>query len=276
MKIKTLFLSLFVVLSFCATGFAQNLKRTTTKIERAELSAGGTVTIVGAPFGAISIEGWQNREVEITAEITVEAASINDLDLLAKVNNFVVDEDFNHVRILTNGIHDKQFVKKNFKKLPKQLLALPWRVDYKIKVPMFCDLNIDAGRGNFDLKGVEGAIAITALQSDTANLELVGGFVQATFGGDRINVKLVHRGWRGAGVDLQVARGALNITAPVALNSDLNLSVLKTGKIENKFENLKPRDKTKFTENSIVARTGVGGAKLLFSITDGNLTFSPQ
>lgn len=276
MKIKNIVGSLLFVLAFSAVVSAQNLKRATTKTERADLGAGGTLTIVGAPSGAITVEGWQQPSVEVTAEIVIEAGTEEDLALLAKVNNFVLDEDFNHVRIISTGTHDKKFLKQNFKKLPKHLLALPWRIDYKIKVPTYCDLEIDVGRGDFSLRGVEGAIIIKALQSEQANLELVGGDVQATFGGDKISVKLIGRGWRGRGVDLQVARGELNVTASPAINADLDLSVLRTGTIENKFENLKPRDKTKFTPLLMTARAGVGGAKLAFTVGDGTLRLTPQ
>jgi hypothetical protein len=275
-KIKNLvFLSVFV-LAFSASIFAQNLKQTTTKTEHADLGAAGTVTIVGAPEGSISIQGWQQPNVEVTAEIQIEAATAEDLALLAKINNFVFEDDSNHVRILTTGTHDKQFLKKNFKKFPKNLLTLPWRIDYKIKVPNYCDLEVDAGHGNFDLRGVEGAIVIKALQSEKANLDLVGGLLKATFGGDEVNVRFNSRGWRGSGVDIEVARGTLNITAPPALNSDLDLSILRTGKIENKFENFKPRDKTKFSETSMIARAGTGGARLAFTVGDGTLRIEPQ
>ena len=264
------------VSAFSSLVFAQNLKQTTTKTEHADLGAGGTVTIVGAPEGSISIEGWQQQTVEVTAEISTEAPTTADLAFLAKVNNFAFEDDTNHIRILTTGTHDKQFLKKNFKKFPKNLLTMPWRIDYKIKVPNYCDLEIDAGHGNFDLRGVDGTIVIKALQSDKANLDLVGGFLKATFGGDEVNVKLNSRGWRGQGVDLQVARGTLNITAPPGLNSDLDLSVLRTGKIENKFENFKPRNKTKFSETSMLARAGSGGAVLAFTVGDGTLRIAPQ
>lgn len=276
MKIKNLLVCLLFVAAFSVAVSAQNLKRTTTKTERIELGMGGTVTLVGAPEGSVTIEGWQNPEVEITGEIQIEAANEKDLALLAQINGFAVDEDFNHIRIATAGVHDKQFIKKNFKKLPKHLLNLPWRIDFKIKVPHYCDLSIDAGRGNFDLRGVDGAIVIKALQSQTANLDLVGGLVQATFGGDTVNVKFNSRGWRGRGVDVQLARGDLNVMAMPSLNADLDLSVLRTGKIENKFEKLKPRDRTKFSETSMLARAGSGGAKLIFTVGDGNLRLIPQ
>ncbi|MEP6923178.1 MAG: hypothetical protein ABI954_01825 [Pyrinomonadaceae bacterium] len=276
MKIKNIIVSFLLVLAFSAFIFAQNLKRTTTKAESADLGPGGTVTIVGAPKGSIQIEGWNQPNVEVTAEIQIEAATEEDLALLAQVNTFAFDDDANHIHIVTTGTHDKQFLKKNFKKLPKRLLSLPWRIDFKIKVPSYCDLEIDAGDGNFDLRGVEGAIMIKALQSERANLDLVGGQVQATFGGDEVNIKLSSRGWRGRGADIQVARGELNISVPPALNADLDLSVLRTGKIENKFEKLKPRDKTKFSETKMIARAGTGGATLVFTVGDGTLRLTPQ
>ena len=276
MKIKTLFFLIAFVAAFHSFVWAQNLKQTTTKTERADLGAAGTVTIVGAPEGSISVEGWQQPNVEVTAEISTEAPTAGDLALLAKVNNFAFEDDTNHIRILTVGTHDKQFLKKNFKKFPKELIAMPWRIDYKIKVPSYCDLEIDAGHGNLDLRGVDGTIVIKALQSDKVNLDLVGGFLKATFGGGEVNVKLNSRGWRGQGVDLQVARGTLNIVAPPGLNADLDLSVLRTGKIENKFENFRPRNKTKFSETSMLARAGSGGATLAFTVGDGALRMTPQ
>lgn len=251
--------------------FAQNIKRTTTKVERADLSAGGKVTIIGAPSGSISIESWRENQVEVTAEISLEASTEADLAILSKINNFALDDDMNHISILTTGTHDKAFLKKNIKKLPKNLLDLPWSIDYKIKVPSYCDLDVDAGRGQFSLRGVEGAISIKALESETADLELVGGDMIAIFGGNQVNVKLNSRSWRGTGIDIQVAKGELNVQAPANLNADLNLSVLRTGKIENNFQNLKPRDKSKFSDTAMSARAGVGGARLNFTVGDGTL-----
>ena len=42
----------------------------------------------------------------------------------------------------------------------------------------------------------------------------------------------------------------------------------------NAVEALKPREKTKFTEKSIAARAGNGGAVLSFTVGDGNLKIS--
>jgi hypothetical protein len=259
------------LLAFGQKAETNRFKRTTTKTERIDLGAGGKVTMTGAPVGAISIEGWRERTVEITADISVEASSREDLELLSKVSSFTADADANHIRIISTGTNDRDFLKKNFKKFPKHLLNLPWRIDYRIKVPILTDLDINAGRGNFDLNLVEGFIVIKSLEAETANLSLTGGSIQATFGTGNINLKINSRSFRGLGGDIQLAKGEMNVVLPSDMNADFDADILRTGEIENLFDNLKPRDRTKFTQTKMQARSGVGGAKFIFTVGDGRL-----
>src|SRR5580765_6714354 len=90
---------------------APQLVRTTTRHELRRFAYGGTVTVVGAPEGSLTIEGWSRSEVQITAEIQLHADTEANLDLLAAFNNFALDEDMNHLRILSTGTHDKAFMK---------------------------------------------------------------------------------------------------------------------------------------------------------------------
>ncbi len=103
-------LSAVSIFLFLAPSLAQTsplIKRTTYKTETVEFGAGGTVTVVGAPDGSITVEGWQKNSVEITAEIEVRAGSEADLAELAKINGFIIDDDFGHIRITSVGTHDK-------------------------------------------------------------------------------------------------------------------------------------------------------------------------
>src|SRR6266852_6776833 len=111
------------------------LARTTIRHEVRRLAYGGTLTVVGAPAGSITIEGWSRNEVDISAEIQLRADTEPDLDLLAAVNGFVLDEDSNHIRVLSVGTHDKAYM-RTAKKFPKSLLGLPWKIDYRIRVPI--------------------------------------------------------------------------------------------------------------------------------------------
>lgn len=246
------------------------IKSTTFRTEKVEFGTGGTVTVVGAPNGSITVEGWQKNEIEVQAEIEIQAATEADLAMLAKVNGFVLDEGFGHTRILSVGTHDRDYMKKTAKKFPKQLLGLPFKIDYKIKVPYYTDLDINGGRGDLTLANVEGAMLIKFLESN-ARLNLSGGAVDATFGSGSVEVAFAKPSWRGRMLNVGLATGILNVIFPPNMNADLDASILRTGKIENEFAAMKPRDRTKFSEKSIIARAGNGGAALNFKVGDGTL-----
>lgn len=262
-----------IFLSSCVAAFAQSkplIKRTTYKNENIKFGAGGTITIVGAPEGSISIEGWEKNEIEISADIEVEAETEADLAELSKINGFVLDEGLGHVRIITVGTNDKEYLKRVAKKFPKRLLNKPFKVDYRLKVPIYSDLEINGGRGNLNLSKVEGAIQIRVLQGD-ADLSLTGGTISGVFGGGNVSIKITSRSWRGRSADFQLASGTMSVELPQNLNADIDASVLRTGKIESTVAALKPREKTKFTERSMAARAGNGGAVLSFVVGDGTL-----
>lgn len=272
----SLCLSLFSVLFLALPDFAQTkplLKRTTYKTENMDFGAGGTFSINGAPNGSITIEGWQKNEVEISADIEVQAETEADLALLSQINTFVLDEGFGHITVQSVGTYDKKYLKSAAKKIPKNLLALPFRIDYRIKVPSYCDLEINGGRGDLNLAKVEGMIRINVLET-SAKLDLVGGVVVATFGSGTVEVEIPARGWRGRSADIQLSSGTMNIGLPPNLSAEIDAKVLRNGQIENSFKNLKPRDRTKFTEKTVVAKTGNGGASLAFTVGDGTLKLS--
>jgi len=246
------------------------LKRTTSRHEVRRFNYGSSLTIIGAPAGSITIEAWPKSEVEINADIELLANSEEELALLAAVNSFTLDEDANHLRVLTTGTHDKAFMRRVAKKFPKALLNLPWKIDYRIRVPANCDLEIDAGRGAFHLSGVEGLISLKALESD-ATLVLTGGAVMATIGGGSVKVNLATRSWRGSGASIQLAVGDLTVELPAGFNADINAEVLRSGQIENSYPALVPQERTTFTPRSLMGRAGNGGATLSFKVTDGTL-----
>ena len=262
--------SIFLFLAPCLAQNGSLLKRTTYKTETVEFGAGGTVTIAGAPDGSITVEGWQQNSVEITAEIEVQAATEADLAELAKVNGFIVDDSFGHIRISRVGTYDKGYMKRVAKKFPKNLLAMPFKIDYKIKVPVYCDVNIDGGRGDLNLSNVEGMLRINYLESN-AKLNLIGGTVIATVGKGDVQIIFPNRSWRGRSADIQLATGTMSVQMPLNLNANIDAKVLRVGQIENAFTILKPRDRAKFTEKSMQAKAGSGGAALSFTVGDGTL-----
>ena len=157
-------------------------------------------------------------------------------------------------------------VAKNF---PRKLLGLPWKIDYRISVPMATDLEINAGRGPIKLSGVEGAITLTATESET-QMTLTSGTVIATVAAGRISVKIPTRSWRGSGADLRIAAGDLNVELPAGFNGDIDADVLRIGRISDTFS-LESREKPGVTDRVVRARSGAGGAFFKFTVGDGTI-----
>ena len=204
----------------------------------------------------------------------MQAASETDLAQLATVNSFVIDQGFNTTRIISVGTFDKDYMKRTAKKFPKNLLGMPFKIDYKIKVPRYADLNINGGNGEFTLSGVDGEVFVKYLNSN-AKINLIGGSLQATFGSGTVDVMIATRSWRGRFADIQLAIGTMTVQLPLSFNAEVDANVLRTGQIENSFGELKPKTRNvKFTDKSISAKAGVGGVPLKFTVGDGTLKIS--
>ncbi|HKP69418.1 MAG TPA: hypothetical protein VJV05_09045 [Pyrinomonadaceae bacterium] len=272
-------LSLVLLLAgLTVTAFSQaspQFKRTTTKTDRFEFGVGGTVAITGAPLGSIRVEGWKNREIEITAEIYVEGTSEQDLATLGAVTTFVTEESLGRTGIISVGTHDKKYMKSAGKKFPKHLLTMPTRIDYVVRVPQYTDLQIDGGIGDLTIDGVEGVFKLNFIETH-AKLNLVGGSVMGVFGKGSVDVVIPRPNWRGRFAEVSLASGEMSVQLPRGMNGELEATILRTGKIENDFKELSPRiRKAEFTDKSVVAKSGVGGIQLKFTVGDGTLKLSP-
>lgn len=270
---SVLFLSGIFLLAACAVNAqtVANVKRTTYKADTIDFGPGGTLALVGAPNGSVRVEGWNESKVEVNAEIEITAGTEAELDELAKVTGFVLEESTGRIGINSVGTNDKNYLKRTTKKFPKELIGLPFKIDYVIKVPRYCDLQIDGGKGDLSVAGVDGTMKINFLDSN-AKLDLVGGAVFATFGAGSVDVSVPTRGWRGRFADISLASGTMNVNLPPSLNAEVDAAILRTGKIENAYASLKPKTrKDVFTEKLIAAKSGVGGVPLKFTVGDGNL-----
>jgi hypothetical protein len=174
----------------------------------------------------------------------------------------------NHLSILTTGTHDRTYMKRSAKNFPKKLLNMPWKIDYRLRVPVNTDLEINAGHGTVKLSGVEGALRVSATESETA-LTLTGGVVSTTVTAGSINLTIPARSWRGSGADIRLASGTINVDLPAGFSGDIDADVLRTGKIVNTYDALQSREKPGITEHTVRARAGAGGPFFKFTVGDG-------
>src|SRR5437763_16429848 len=89
-KVVLLFAILLIIVTPALSQDAL-LTRTTTRRETRRFSYGGTITLIGAPRGSVTVEGWPRDEVQLVAEIELKAPTEAELDQLATVNSFVFD-----------------------------------------------------------------------------------------------------------------------------------------------------------------------------------------
>ncbi|MFT3744444.1 MAG: hypothetical protein QM785_09115 [Pyrinomonadaceae bacterium] len=199
MKTHRVFFLAVMLLTLAVAGFSQAgtfVKRTTTKTDRFDFGSGGTVAINGAPNGSVTVQGWPKNEIEIVAEVEVQAANEADLAKIAELTGFVTDESPIKISILTVGGHNKFGAKKLPKDMPKTLTNLPFKINYTISVPKYCDLEIDGGKGDLFISGVEGSIRANFIES-AARVEIVGGTTAVIVGSGSLDVSFGSRGWRG-------------------------------------------------------------------------------
>lgn len=273
---KSFLVSLILSLSFLSaagqspskTTPQPQLTRTTTRHEVRRLAYGSTLTVIGPPDGSITIEGWSRNEVDITAETQLRADTEEDLDMLAAVNTFGLDEDVNHLRIMSTGTHDKAFMKSVAKKFPKTLLDLPWRIDYRIRVPLVIDLEVNAGRGPIKITDVEGNTRLSAAEGMTT-VRMSGGTLSATIASGNVTLDIPVRSWRGVGADFRVANGDITVNIPASFSGDFDEEVLGSGRIENSFAGLTLRESNGMTSQKVRLRAGVGGAAFSLTVVNG-------
>lgn len=270
-----LFAVFLVVFSFSAIAQSNGLiKRTTYKTDRLDFGVGGTVAIVGAPNGSIRVEGWNNREIEISAEVEVEGATEADIAKLSQITGFILQESLGRTGIVSTGVHDKKAIRKIDKKFPKHLFGAAYKINYVVKVPRYTDVEIDGGRGDLHVSGVEGTMRINYIDTK-ATIDLVGGGIIATFGTGSVDISIPSRSWRGRFADVQMASGTMNLVLPNGLNADFDATILRTGSIENTYSGFKPRTrKGEFTDKLIEAKAGTGSVPLKFSVGDGTMKIS--
>ena len=253
------------------SSFSQNRKRVTSKTVTIPFGVGGTFSIIGAPNGSILIEGTSRSEIEITATIQTEALSDADLDAVGVFTTFALEEGSGRLAVFTVGSHNKLGDKRIWKKIPKNLLSLPFKIDYVVRVPYYCDLSVNGGIGSLKILNIECAIRASMVNSD-ANVALRGGSLALTVGTGNIELSFPERNWRSGTIDTELSNGNMKVSLPFNLGADIDAVVANTGAVNSDIIDLKPRQAdAPFTEREIIGKLGSGGVAVKFLVGSGNI-----
>ncbi|HTH50693.1 MAG TPA: hypothetical protein VL501_02095 [Pyrinomonadaceae bacterium] len=271
MKKQRILLVAFAVCVLGVVANAQLLKRTTTKSDAIPFGAGSTLSITGAPVGDIKVSNSTTDKITVEATIEVQASNEADLAGAAALTGFIVQETLGRVSIVSVGADLRRKFTNEEKKLVKRLKGMPYRIDYSIGIPRYCNVEIDGGHGIIDLSGAEGQHRINGVESEL-RVQVYG----------RLSINLVHGraditvvpGHRLDWIEASVASGQLGLHMVRGVSADIEASILRSGHVSIKdAPDLKPRDERKFpyTEKLVMARSGVGGPVIKLTVGDGDV-----
>ncbi|MBX3291885.1 MAG: hypothetical protein KF881_03215 [Acidobacteria bacterium] len=272
-------IALFALFAYPAQGQAvkqtAGIKRTVTKTERIPFGAGGTVTVAGAPLGAIRIKPSAGNEVVINAKIEIQADNEAELAKLTEITGYITEESLSRIAITAVGAHTKGIFKKIPKKTAAKLASLPYSIDFEIEVPKYCDLVLNGGKGDLTVEGLEGSLSVNFIES-AAVIRIISGAVNITVGQGSVDIALGTKGWRARTADVSVAKGDIIASFPANFSAELDAVILRTGAIYNIIEGMTPRDrKVEPTERLMQMKAGVGGPRVKFTVGDGSIRLLP-
>ena len=65
----------------------------------------------------------------------------------------------------------------------------------------------------------------------------------------------------------------MTVELPPGFNADIDVNILRSGKIEDGYGELQPRQRNSITPQMMRARAGAGGAIFKFTVADGTIKF---
>ena len=107
--------------------------------------------------------------------------------------------------------------------------------------------------------------------TNAPSMASAGGTVTTTITAGNVLLAIPSRSWRGAGADIRLATGVLNVELPPGFSGDIDVDILRSGKVVNTYEGLLAREKPGITERTVRARAGAGGAYFKFTVGDGTV-----
>jgi DUF4097 and DUF4098 domain-containing protein YvlB len=208
------------------------------------LQAGGLLSLENID-GDVTIEGWKNNEVSISA---VKQGESDDLDRM----NIVIEATADRVHIKTEY---------------PIFRGSSGSVDYAIKAPSSAILgDIELVNGNLTITSITGRVALRTVNgtitatglTDSAEIETVNGELDVSF--EKMSGE--------QSVDIESVNGPILIRIPSKANADVDAETLN-GDISNEFGLTVERGR--WIGSSMEGRLGSGGARIGLESVNGSI-----
>jgi DUF4097 and DUF4098 domain-containing protein YvlB len=163
----------------------------------------------GGDNGGVTVVGWDQNSVKVTARIQGYARSESDA-------KSIVEE----IRILTDGTIRAEG--------PSRVRRSGWSVSYLIYTPKKMDLDLETLNGGIGIESVEGEMRLRATNGGLS-LDAVSGDVRGETENGGIAVTLDGSRWRGTGLDVRTSNGGVELFIPSGYSAELTTGTVNGG-----------------------------------------------
>lgn len=259
MKRLWLNMRILSLLFLCATlwGYSQTAEEVVT--EQFPLKNGGLVTLKNSN-GKVEIEGWDKEEFYMEAEKQVKAGSREKAEKMLAEVEIMIDQSANEISIearepqQNSGFWDWIFGDE-----------MSVNINYKLRVPRDCRLQIDNTNGSVEISSVEGEIRL-----ETTNGKIVanniGGTVEGHTTNGSIKTQISSINDRGS-IQFTTTNGSIETTLPGNASFELRARTTN-GSINTDFP---VNISGKYVGSRVESSVNGGGPLVFLQTTNGSI-----
>lgn len=264
MKRLRLDMRILFLLFLCATllGYSQTAEETVTK--QFPLMSGGLVTLKNTN-GKVEIEGWDKEEFYMEAQKQVKVGSREKAEKLLAQVEILIDESVDEISIearepqKSGGFWDWIFGG-----------GLSVNINYKLRVPQDCRLQIDNTNGSVEISTVEGEIRL-----ETTNGKIIandiGGTVEGHTTNGSIRTQISSIASRGS-IQFTTTNGSIETSLPGNASFELRARTTN-GSINTDFP---VNISGKYIGSRVESSVNGGGPLVFLQTTNGSINIHQQ
>ena len=230
----------------CRSGKRHSEREVACEVQVKNIPQRSLLTIRPGQNGAVKIEAYDGRDIEVHSRLQASAESRADAQAL--LEDITVD--------LGQTITARARARER---------STHWGVSFVIYVPRNTNVDVTTQNGPIAIKNVIGKMELSA-QNGPISLSGVGGAVHARAQNGPLHVRLTGTRWSGAGLDAETENGPIALEIPSNYNA-----ALETGTINGPMESDFPLTVTLSGRRwkQISTTLGSGGAPVRVVTTNG-------